>query len=84
MSVSALHLPAAVVAVPSNVKKSGRIAGMSSRKAFFRGRRYLANQAWGTFYSMAVTMIPDDLYDWEDDALTAALENEQSTDSYQI
>lgn len=84
MPVSTLHLPAAVVAVPSNVKKSGRIAGLSSRKAFFHSRRYLANRAWGAFYSMAVTMIPDDLYDWEDDAVMSVLENEQGNDSYQI
>lgn len=69
MSALVSKIPSAVATVPVSMKKSKRIASMSGRKAFFHGRRYLGDRAWCTFYSMAASLIPDDLYDWEDDSM---------------
>jgi hypothetical protein len=89
MSSFALHIPhvempKAVTAVPASVKRSGRIATASSRKAMFHSIRYVSALPWTVFCSIVTSCVPDDFYDWEDESVALFLGEDLSEGSYQI
>lgn len=89
MSSFALHmphveLPKAITSVPVSMKKTGRIATASSRKAMFHSRRYVSNLPWTVFCSIVTSCIPDDFYDWEDESVALFLGEDLTQGSYEI
>lgn len=81
MGTTALVLPALPTSMKGfneTVRIKHRRTLLAGYKMSYKGKRYLSLMVWNVFYQLAVKSIPDDFYDWQDDALDVFLEEKSS------
>lgn len=73
--------PVSLVDFNKTVRIKRRKTLLAGYKLSHRGKTYMYTLAWNAFYQLAVKSIPDDFYDWQDDALDLFLEEHMDASS---
>lgn len=79
MEAMALALPVRMVGFHEVLRIRQRRTILTGYRIRNKGKAYVHLLAWNAFYSLAVKLIPDDLYDWQDDDLDLFLEEPIAT-----